>query len=499
MLIGAILTTTGIGILAAPGLAPGASRFLTPVSCTVALILVGILVWRAQVRGPAGHERLRREHLCAGLVGLICTAISWLVARAGAYEATWDAATIRATEGSVGVPPYLMVYFERYPNNAPMQATARVMAAVGRSEGLDYTQSAIALNTTCLAVILWATYLASRWLVGHRSALLAMVCVFLLIGLSPWMVVAYTDIGATAWLSVSIVLMLAARRSSSAGRRWLASGFALVTIAVAIVIKPMPVVVVVAVVITGVMWLAGHASWRRVGGSIALLFIGVAALGACYLGFDKCAAAGAELPSETHSRVTPLPAISWVAGGLLEQTNGSETSYGGYNGAFIKRIIDKSPEQVNQISRAVIRGQLQQRGPLGTAAFEWRKNIWTWGDGTFWAYREGNDRTQPVIGHTALTSAVVRWNSIRGSLWSSRAGLATGLWCAIILAAGLGLLAAPYREELLCLALSTAGIAAFVLVFQGRSRYLMQFVPIVVLLAATACGGVTAKLRARRT
>ena len=55
----------------------------------------------------------------------------------------------------------------------------------------------------------------------------------------------------------------------------------------------------------------------------------------------------------------------------------------------------------------------------------------------------------------------------------------------MLIVAGIGLLRAPYRRDVLLLALSVLGIAAFTMVFQGRSRYLFAFVPLVVVLAAS--------------
>ena len=42
---------------------------------------------------------------------------------------------------------------------------------------------------------------------------------------------------------------------------------------------------------------------------------------------------------------------------------------------------------------------------------------------------------------------------------------------------------APYRREVVLLAVTVLGIAAFTLLFQGRARYLLAFVPVVVALA----------------
>jgi CHASE2 domain-containing sensor protein len=72
-----------------------------------------------------------------------------------------------------------------------------------------------------------------------------------------------------------------------------------------------------------------------------------------------------------------------------------------------------------------------------------------------------------------------------GRLYPLRSDLAQGLWVALLLVTGLGALRAraPSRDVLL-LGLTVLGITAFTLIFQGRSRYLLTFVPLVVALGA---------------
>lgn len=54
----------------------------------------------------------------------------------------------------------------------------------------------------------------------------------------------------------------------------------------------------------------------------------------------------------------------------------------------------------------------------------------------------------------------------------------------MLLALGVGLLRSRFQPEILLMAMTIAGIATFTLLFQGRSRYLLGHVPVVVALAA---------------
>ncbi|MDF2146046.1 hypothetical protein [Knoellia sp. p5-6-4] len=61
--------------------------------------------------------------------------------------------------------------------------------------------------------------------------------------------------------------------------------------------------------------------------------------------------------------------------------------------------------------------------------------------------------------------------------------LTQGVWLVVLTVAGLGLLRCPYRRDVAVLAFSVLGIALFTLLVQGRSRYLLVYVPVVVALA----------------
>jgi hypothetical protein len=136
-------------------------------------------------------------------------------------------------------------------------------------------------------------------------------------------------------------------------------------------------------------------------------------------------------------------------------------------------------------SRAFIADRWAERGLSGTVEFYAKKAAWNWGDGMFWAWGEGRDHeARNFSPDTALERAVYSVNAFHGQWYALRADITQGVWLAVLLAAGAGLLRAPVKRETLLLAVIVLGIAGFTLVFQGRSRYLLVFVPVIVSLAA---------------
>jgi hypothetical protein len=83
-----------------------------------------------------------------------------------------------------------------------------------------------------------------------------------------------------------------------------------------------------------------------------------------------------------------------------------------------------------------------------------------------------------------LAGVARAWNTRHGSLFGLHVLLAQVTWTAVLLALGVGLVRSRFRPEVLLMTLTIAGIAVFTLLFQGRSRYLLVEVPVVVALAA---------------
>jgi hypothetical protein len=181
------------------------------------------------------------------------------------------------------------------------------------------------------------------------------------------------------------------------------------------------------------------------------------------------------------------PTLWWVANGMTPKTN--PVRYGGYNAVMVRAISSMNSTEATEWSRRWIRAQVQSQGASGLALFYANKAAWNWGDGMFWAWGEGRDSMPSTLPRAdGLSGLVHDVNGPRGRWYPLRVDLAQGLWLALLLVAGLGALRAraPTTDELL-LGLSVLGIAVFTLLFQGRSRYLLTFVPLIVSFGAMMC------------
>jgi len=420
------------------------------------------------------------------------------------YEYGWDARVIMDMAQSLHAGRPLgdsdYDYLSLYPNNLPLLAIDRFGVDMGQRLGLSPDAVLITLNGISVAVTLYAVHLLVVRVAGRGPALTAQLATLVLVGTSPWLSVPYTDFYAMPFIVGGVALAdraLAPGRSSTRIILWV---LAIASISIAYSIKTTPVVIVIAAVLTAVIATFDHGlpAARRMG-VVAACAASVVAFVALGTGLTSAAtsASGAD-SSRIDPTVTP-PVLWWVALGSVEQRAASGASaYGAYSREMVTAVQGRTQDQMRDYASSVLADQWGERGLGGTVAFYSNKAAWNWGDGMFWAWGEGGDsRPDTLAPATGATGVLHEVNGLHGSAYQWRADLTQGLWIAVLIGAGLGLLRAPYRRETVLVAVSVLGIAAFTLLFQGRSRYLFAFVPLVVALAGMAHAWLPARRRSR--
>ena len=500
----ALLRLTGVSLLAvavvalvAPRAANVEYRWQVVVPTVVVLLVVA-----AVARVPRWLENRWVPVVVAVGGGALATWVGLM----GRYEYGWDARVIMdiarslnagrpLTDGDYG-------YLSLYPNNLPLLAIDRLGVEVGQQLGLSPDAVLITLNGLCVAVTLYAVHLLVVRVAGRGPALAAQLATLVLVGTSPWLSVPYTDFYAMPFVVGGVALAdkaLAPGRRSTRVVLWV---LAIGAISIAYSIKTTPVVVVIAAVLTAVIATFDHGlpPGRRAGVVVACA-VSVLAFVALGTGLTAVATSSAGLDSARIDPAATPPIVWWVANGSVEQ-QGSDGAvvYGSYSREMVTAVAGQTQDEMRAYAGSVLSDQWDQRGLTGTAAFYGNKTAWNWGDGMFWAWGEGADSLPGVLAPaTGATGVLHDINGFHGSGYQLRADLTQGLWVAVLIGAGLGLLRAPYRRETVLVAVSVLGIAAFTVIFQGRSRYLFAFVPLVVALAGMAHAWLPARRRRRST
>ncbi|WP_156887536.1 hypothetical protein [Propionicicella superfundia] len=445
---------------------------------------------------PAPWSAKRGNRLGWTLCGAT-TALAWLTAYTSVYETTWDS---RLVQLASALPPdefseYYVAYFSRYPNNYAMLAVARIARGMG-AIGLNYDAAFALINAACYLAAAVAMYIVVRQIRGAKAGALSLVFLLGVLGLSPWMSVPYTDVLAMWTPIVALALFLPVLRGPTirgvvgalAGGAVLAVGF---------VLKVTPVVGMVAVVAVGVLAFASPGSRRRHARRAVATSLIAAALGfgAGYVGFSAWASSSADMPPLTPG-VSKVP-LSYVADGIREQyRDDGSVVYGGYDRVVNLATWGRPTDEQTETSRELIGEQVSTRGFAGMVGFAIDKWTFNFGDGTFWARGEGQDMAKPLLASFPWR-AVGAANDPAVPLWGIHVHLAEILWLFILTVSGAGLLVCPPRRDILLAAVTLLGAGLFMLVFQGRSRYLIPHLPVFCAVAAIGAATVWRRLAPR--
>ena len=239
--------------------------------CAAALVLIALVGGRSagSDRSRWGRRTWERLALLAAATVLVCT----VVTVSTSYRYGWDPVTVQQVAEGTREPNSAIRYFSVYPNILPMLMIGKLAVWLERAIGLDYAAFFAVVAVASLAVTLAAglVWLARR---GARPVQAAgfVVLTGLIVGISPWMGVPYTDL-----VALPIPLLVVALLSFLPGLqspRWmlLVAGLA-VLVGIGWAVKTTPIVLLAAVVVGVLLAPGDRPQWQRwsAGGAVVAL------------------------------------------------------------------------------------------------------------------------------------------------------------------------------------------------------------------------------------
>jgi hypothetical protein len=143
-----------------------------------------------------------------------------------------------------------------------------------------------------------------------------------------------------------------------------------------------------------------------------------------------------------------------------------------------------------------IKHRLKAYGVGGYISFISQKGAWVIGDGTFYGYQEGTEKTAPLL-HTSKEDHLIQQiMHPSGRLYGTYVNVLQIGWITILLT-----MLAPffllkqrvYDDSTLIIFTSLLGLLVFLLLFEARSRYLYLYVPLFILAAVKGIEALTSR------
>jgi len=477
-----------------------------------ALILVAalivVIIGACELLLFCGREWLERNRRVVIAVGVILVlALQLLYVRQLYVVHDWDPRPIMAAamelshfnDSSLAAsapaayvePGFPKTYLAAYPNNMLLVFVYELVFRACVALGIPYAvYLCICLNVLVLdAAIILAVVCAWR-LWGGSAGRMTLLLAVPLLGFSPWISVAYSDTLATVLPVLLLYLYLRYLESTARTQMVLVAAMGAVS-AVGYLLKPHVLAMSLAI---AVVHFAAHRSGSSAGARIRkLLLCLIAAL--VVLGvFDayRDYRLRTRLPEHVSAQ-SAFPMTHIIAMGMKGQ--------GGWNEQDVHEQYEIATADARQRHNLqLIENRLRAFGVQGYARHLARKLVWISTDGTFYWQGEGRFSKSPVMHRDPLARALQSVFFPNGAHHRWFQLIVNAAWL-LILTALVAPLATRRRGDtdwgLLVARTSVVLLLLMLLVLEGRSRYLISFLPVFMLLAAYLLGMLAERYRRR--
>ena len=477
------------------------------VAATVVAVALTVAAWGAGRLVPwlEQHRWVRRGLVVAHLAATVV--VQCTVGNAISVPPGFDAGIVHTIAATLalerplaeGLPFYLAVYPNNWLLTSVLHRWYDLWLDLG---GQDVLTAAIVLNAVALTASVVLAYLTLRRMSRPAAAYVLLGLSWVFIGLSPWVAVPYSDTLAMPFTAL-VLYLFSVERTTSGARWWRAllwCGMA-ATGVVGYHVKPTAVFVLGAVVLVALVC-SGRparstalAATTYAGAVVAGVVVASALVSTAT---DGLAARAVDVDPSLR-----LDASHFLKMGAQQGAGPHNDYYGVYSEGDITetRTLEPGPERIKRnVERFAER--VAEMGPLGYPRFLWDKAAWFGGDGSFFMWGEGGMVLDPMpwTATDDLSAGIRSWFFIGGDHWSTLFALWQGAWLVVLLLVALtplgrradvgGPVAGAARVSLLVL-------IVFLLLFEARSRYLVLYLPFVLLVASLTLDSLVARVATR--
>ena len=428
----------------------------------------------------------------------VCVSLSFLIQVIAVsnyfFITNWDVATVFKNclyiiSGQTDI--LSNAYFSAYPNNLLIvylyTFLIRLNSIFAREMSMETAYLGLVIFHCALyqaaGVLLYQ--LTKKITANARTAAVAYILYFLLMLLSPWVTVPYSDSLGLIFPILILYSIFFWPEGKLSWLKWLV--FALLT-GIGYQIKPQIAIVSIAVVLIGFC-----RQLRLRGFKTRLKHIGLCA-GGMAAGIAICLLLSLHvrqaLPFELDSEAS-FGAPHYIMVGMNRETNGI---YSAEDVEFSSQFSTKRERNAENLR--VIRERIESMGWQGFFTHLVQKTLVNFNDGTFFWGGEGNFYARVPERNSTLSQFLqnVYYNQTGREayygLWSNFEHM---VWLTILLFGGFAGFSAR-RREIGVVMLSLIGLTVFELIFEARARYMLVYTPLFILLASVGISDAQEKI-----
>lgn len=469
-----------------------------PLWCFLLAAVLGIVLWAIwKLAGLLCENQvfLRQRGMAVVLLLGLLLPLQYIIFKSVYYQPGWDVSIL--TESGYwlaleqGIPSNFLDYFACYPNNVTLlMIWAYMTKLLIRVFGYyDYLFAAIMLSAVMTNMALYFAFKVADRCFGPRKALTMLAMGIPLLAFAPWMVNPYSDTMSILFPVLGLWLWLLGREPER--KRWQKLLLLLMCgggLAFGMRIKPTVAVMLIALLLTDLLRCRSREAWCSFAKAAVVVVVAFCTV-AVPLDFFCTRIMTSSGVTEERIEETKYPMTHFLMMGMQKQPspfNGERWQYGKWYAGDMNITYGQVGQQAKiRENLRVVGERLKEFGPLGYLRFLNDKARWVLGDGTM--YFGGEVPTDVCFQQTPLAHLLQKFFWQPGEYYPVTAHLLQAVWMLV-----LGLCCMPifrredrYKERVVaCCRLGVCGIILFILLFEGRARYLINFLPLFLVLAA---------------
>ncbi len=406
----------------------------------------------------------------------------------GYFLSEWDTGVIRETVRLQVNRDYAYLdngYFSMYPNNMLLvwifTGVVRLAAFVGY---MNWKFSLVVFQCLIDAVSMWLVYRVTIDLTNNqRTAFLTYSTAVLLVGISPWFIVAYSD--ATGILFPVLIIrlyQLSLKSEKNAAKALWSIILGFVSLA-GFFIKPQILIAFIAVILAEVFCLFGKGHRRRLSGFSIRTMCYAAGIIIFFVSYNYMI-----LPA-LHFQRDADKAFGWqhyLMMGLNNSTDGAWSEDDYYYTQTFSTNNERNEANIQEAKR-----RIKEMGIGGLLQHLCRKQLVNYGDGTFaWNVEGKSFSGDPEWAQNRISDFIRSHIKPEGKNYSWFIASKQLIWVMVLFfqlfvfvhSKGTRLYDGDSSTIIITLAMSIIGLTIFNLLFEARARYLFCYAPLFVIL-----------------
>lgn len=372
-------------------------------------------------------------------------------------------------------------YYSVYPNNVPITFVLyKLFNLADKMDDFHYVNDFMWVIVICLMVSVTGYFMCVSVKKITRSFSTTCIACALYIScvcVTPWKTVPYTDMFAIMFPLLSISLYVFHYYSKNKLVRYILWFLIFLSGFLGSLIKPTVFIVPIAIVLCEMVKIAVNLrkTWKEIVVKLSLIIF-------AFFIYCGCKQYIYEDVGYEPNKESEFTALHYLMMGLNEQSTGSFHSGDVAISGNIPLLEDRTEKQIE-----VIKERLGEKGFLGYMNFLLRKMVMTFNDGTFGWGREGVYTLDAYpIYKNSFDVTLIKDIFIPNYLYSGQFNTySQAVWLLIIFSIpGFCFVDKEKREVCMPILVSLLGIIFYLMLFEARARYLLCFLPLIIMAAA---------------